>query len=119
MKWNDFSNQQVTLYCTPVTGDRIRRSGGTWPAVLGIPADLAGHGGIEFDVPIDGHSIYYDDIVVGDMAVYSSCEEVLYFDQGISGDLNQDCRIDFGDRAILAIQWLRCNDPANTDCNGN
>ncbi len=34
-------------------------------------------------------------------------------------DINQDCYTNMGDMAILASQWLLCNDPANIDCTAN
>ncbi len=32
------------------------------------------------------------------------------------GDINFDCIVDVKDFAIIAAQWLQCNDPENTDC---
>ncbi|MHB9070967.1 MAG: autotransporter outer membrane beta-barrel domain-containing protein [Sedimentisphaerales bacterium] len=32
------------------------------------------------------------------------------------GDINEDCRVNFGDFAALALQWLGCNNPADANC---
>ena len=34
----------------------------------------------------------------------------------LAADLNKDCYVNFGDLAVLAEEWLRCVDPANTSC---
>ena len=34
----------------------------------------------------------------------------------LAEDLNQDCKVDFGDFAQIASVWLQCTDPADTAC---
>jgi hypothetical protein len=36
-----------------------------------------------------------------------------------AGDVNQDCRVNLADFATLALQWLKCNNPADADCTRN
>jgi hypothetical protein len=35
----------------------------------------------------------------------------------MQGDLNRDCYVDFKDFALMASEWLSCNDPNNSLCN--
>ena len=35
----------------------------------------------------------------------------------LDADLNKDCYVDIMDLKVLAEQWLRCSDPANSSCN--
>jgi hypothetical protein len=44
------------------------------------------------------------------------CREVWWQGFGITGDINHDCSIDLLDFAILANQFLQCNDPDNSAC---
>ena len=81
-----------------------------------IIEDLRDHGGIEFKVPATGGNITYDNIIIGDRMGYNSCEEVLYFGYGTTGDLNNDCRVDFKDITMFTGEWLYRNDPANPQC---
>ena len=37
--------------------------------------------------------------------------------QYAAGDLNQDCYVTLVDFAIMAADWVLCNDAANPDCN--
>ena len=34
----------------------------------------------------------------------------------MNADLNRDCYVDFKDFAMLASEWLKCSDPANSEC---
>ena len=43
----------------------------------------------------------------------TSCDEVRQLGWTMAADLNKNCRIDFGDFAMLASNWFKCNDPNN------
>ena len=45
-----------------------------------------------------------------------NCSEVWQNGFGQSGDLNQDCQVDFQDIADFVINWLVCNDPNEPGC---
>ena len=34
----------------------------------------------------------------------------------LGGDLNEDCYLDLADFSALAVEWLHCTDPAETEC---
>ncbi len=46
----------------------------------------------------------------------ADCARVLSDGLGLIGDLNADCYVDLLDFAMLASDWLKCNDPADTNC---
>jgi hypothetical protein len=61
----------------------------------------------------------FDDVNI--MILIPSCADViadgLGFTADISGPQNvSDCRIDIHDFAEMASNWLRCNDPKDSDC---
>ena len=45
-----------------------------------------------------------------------TCQDMIDAGYGLSGDTNSDCYVTVLDLAILADGWLKCNDPANSDC---
>ena len=44
------------------------------------------------------------------------CQAAMDQGYGLITDVNQDCRVDIGDLAILGTDWLNCFDPANSTC---
>ncbi len=49
----------------------------------------------------------------------ANCNEVIQGGFRLAGDLNNNCRIDLSDIAILAADWLQCNNPLDIDCSAN
>ena len=49
-------------------------------------------------------------------ATAATCRKIWEYGCGISSDLNCDCYVDFLDLAILANDWLRCNNPNDLNC---
>ncbi|OHB56766.1 MAG: hypothetical protein A2Y12_20530 [Planctomycetes bacterium GWF2_42_9] len=45
-----------------------------------------------------------------------TCDDEIDEDGGLTGDVNEDCYIDFSDYAEIAEQWQSCNDPQITGC---
>jgi hypothetical protein len=45
-----------------------------------------------------------------------NCEQVWSMGQGMEGDLNKDCHVDFKDVGVFSEDWLNCNDPAPGGC---
>ncbi len=45
-----------------------------------------------------------------------NCEGMQAAGYTISGDLNQDCKVDLQDILIFLQDWLRCYDPEDSDC---
>ena len=60
--------------------------------------------------------MFFDSFASAIVMYPNSCEEVALFGWSIKSDINSDCYINFLDYAILASQWLKCNDPKNPDC---
>ena len=44
------------------------------------------------------------------------CNEVWQYEYGLSTDVNRNCRVDLPDFALLALDWLKCNDPNEANC---
>ncbi len=44
------------------------------------------------------------------------CERVKRDGRLMASDINEDCLVDLSDFVILAMDWLRCNDPADPAC---
>lgn len=58
-------------------------------------------------------AIYKDvTIVVTD----ANCEKVKIDGLLLAGDINEDCRVNINDFALMALDWLRCNDPQDINC---
>ncbi len=45
-----------------------------------------------------------------------NCADVWAYGLGLNGDLNMDCYINNYDLAILAENWLKCNNPLDANC---
>jgi hypothetical protein len=101
---------------------------------------------IQFFGPNADATVFIDDIThnpTGSILDYANCEEVWQSGNGISGDFNRDCVVDFKDLGQMASEWLssgilsdlkknnivnfedlavfggiwfECNDPTETDC---
>lgn len=53
----------------------------------------------------------------GDLTeIPTTCQEVIEFGLTDQHDLNKDCSIYIGDLAIMASNWLKCNNPMSDDC---
>ncbi|NLH16006.1 MAG: hypothetical protein GX455_05475, partial [Phycisphaerae bacterium] len=46
-------------------------------------------------------------------AVSPTCADVTNY---FPTDLNKDCRVNLADFALIAAEWLKCNDPEDEDC---
>jgi hypothetical protein len=101
---------------------------------------------IQFFGPNADATVFIDDVThnpTGSISDYANCEEVWQSGNGISGDFNRDCVVDFKDLGQMASEWLttgilsdlkknnivnfedlavfggiwfECNDPTETDC---
>ena len=82
---------------------------GEWGSSVVIP--FLG-GSYTYNISLDSGDVYLDNFVVDGGTIVPICEYVL------SGDLNNDCRVDFLDFAIMASNWLiNCTtDPGNPQC---
>jgi hypothetical protein len=69
-------------------------------------------GGYVYNIALDSGDAYFDNFIVDSGTIVQICEYVL------SGDLNNDCRVDFLDFAIMASNWLTdcTTDPSNPQC---
>ena len=61
---------------------------------------------------------YIDDIKLSDGAP-ETCVEALRKGYDLSGDVNKDCYVNLVDYAMIAEDWMECNDPENDNCLGN
>ncbi|OHB53043.1 MAG: hypothetical protein A2Y07_06495 [Planctomycetes bacterium GWF2_50_10] len=48
-----------------------------------------------------------------------SCKILAEQGLGLVGDINNDCKIDLKDIAILMFNWMDCNNPKDNECVGN
>lgn len=64
--------------------------------------------------PTDSISGYMDDAKL--VVTPKTCAEVFTLGKGLAGDLDQNCRVDLKDFAVLADEWFVCNDPNNPVC---
>ena len=48
--------------------------------------------------------------------VPADCDEAIAMGKGLATDLNDDCRVNFTDFAILAQSWMSCMDPDDANC---
>jgi hypothetical protein len=67
----------------------------------------------------DDEVTVFDDVNIN--LLIPSCADVLADGLGIVGDISgpegvADCRVNLYDFAAMASDWLRCNDPADADC---
>ena len=46
----------------------------------------------------------------------ANCERVIADGLSLVGDVNGDCRVDLWDFALIANDWLKCNDPEDPTC---
>ncbi len=93
-------------------------------------SQLSASADIFFDVTVSVSIGTTLDFVVGPSGDYGADNTPLYvlISQGVlncgdpaatAADLNQDCRIDLQDTAILVGDWLNCNDPQDGSCLGS
>ncbi|MCG8581900.1 MAG: hypothetical protein MI866_18380, partial [Bacteroidales bacterium] len=61
-----------------------------------------------------GSEQVYDEIVV--TVTNPTCQHAIDDGRRILTDLNSDCYVNIKDFAILAADWLKCNDPEGDDC---
>ena len=109
----------ITLYLDGGLADSTTVGNATWPAKLGPELDHIVIGGRSnrgwtWDYPerytgkIDEFAIY--------PGVLSPERVAIHYASGMctmsQGDLTGDCKVDFDDFAVLASEWLLCNDPA-------
>jgi hypothetical protein len=45
------------------------------------------------------------------------CEDIWKTGQGLPGDLDHNCKVNFKDFAMFASSWLKCNNPDQSQCN--
>lgn len=57
---------------------------------------------------------FIDDVVLSSPPLAPGCQDVHTY---LPADLDQNCYVDFGDLAIMAAQWMTCNEPGNIMCN--
>jgi len=48
--------------------------------------------------------------------VSPDCSDVAAEGLLLIGDINADCRVNLEDFALLAADWMRCNNPADSNC---
>jgi hypothetical protein len=48
-----------------------------------------------------------------------NCAELMNKEPALAGDIDNDCHVDFGDFAELALDWRRCNEPNKPGCSPN
>ncbi|MHB9071214.1 MAG: right-handed parallel beta-helix repeat-containing protein [Sedimentisphaerales bacterium] len=53
------------------------------------------------------------------MSSPGNCSDVVAGGYRLIGDLDSNCQIDLRDIAILAADWLQCNDPQDVSCSAN
>ncbi|MEN6308936.1 MAG: hypothetical protein ABFD91_14400, partial [Anaerohalosphaeraceae bacterium] len=46
----------------------------------------------------------------------ATCERVKTDGLLMTGDINADCKVNLDDFALIALDWLKCNDPEDPDC---
>ncbi len=56
----------------------------------------------------------FDEMVV--TATSPTCAETIALGKVLATDLNQDCRVDLEDFAMIAADWVRCYDPQQPGC---
>ena len=56
--------------------------------------------------------VYVDDFLGGTIVENCGDDGTVY----LPGDFNADCQVDMRDLAMLASNWLGCNDPMNVNC---
>ena len=82
------------------------------PNIPGQGAVFIGPGGIALS---DGYTV--DQIIWRQPGCSilepTTCAEVWSMGYGMQTDLDQSCKIDWGDFSVFASQWLWCNDPLN------
>ncbi len=66
----------------------------------------------------DGVYSYFQYDAHGDIEAVIRMNDVLEADctEEIAGDINDDCKVDFTDFAIIAADWLKCNLDPNSAC---
>jgi len=83
--------------------------------VSATDTDFASFSRIYITASTEGEEFFIDEILI-DPIVTMTCQELIANGFGIKSDLNDDCYVDLEDMAILAADWLRCNDPEDEDC---
>ena len=54
--------------------------------------------------------------IVGITEMVTSCQSAINAGYGLAADLNKDCHVNLQDIALLAIDWLKCNNPEDSNC---
>lgn len=82
-------------------------------AIISVPGRY-----VWFEIYGLNHQVQVAELAVwGDFLGYpSTCEDVWAYGQGNISDISKDCYIDFQDFAQLALNWVRCNNPVDADC---
>ena len=52
----------------------------------------------------------------GPLADPASCANAWELGYGVKADINQDCIIDLNDFSVIFTDWMRCNDPVDSQC---
>lgn len=50
------------------------------------------------------------------LVVPTTCADVIAEGHGLATDLNEDCRVNLEDLALVAADWMRCVDPSDATC---
>lgn len=66
-------------------------------------------------LPETGHVCHIDDILLRESI--NNCSDVWRLGYGYSSDVNKDCKVNLLDIAVVAQDWLKCNDPNDINCN--
>lgn len=118
---NDPTASEAGSWTPIASGDIVDFAGGTWPRKTrnSTPiqfSNAAPYKHYKVVFPTNGGDSYVQiaEIEFLDNAV--DCESVRRDNLLLSSDLNEDCRIDLSDFVLLAANWLRCNDPADPEC---
>ncbi len=87
----------------------IRASG----EIFDYTADLVDSSFVSYEIVENGN---YQELQVT-FFTPQSCEEVINGGFALAADMNNDCYVNIEDIAILASQWLSCNNPTDVECN--
>jgi hypothetical protein len=67
--------------------------------------------------PDDDASFSVDNVWVTYDLYPDNCEQIILLGGGSASDINEDCHVNNDDFALLAADWLNCNDPNDIACN--
>jgi hypothetical protein len=82
-------------------------------AIISVPGRY-----VWFEIHGLNHQVQVAELAIwGEFLGYpETCLDVWEFGLGDLGDINKDCRVDFQDFAQLALNWLECNNPGDSNC---